>query len=70
MVFTDQLALEGDEVFGVSLQLVGPDANNRVLLAGEVYAAVLGQLTEATVTITDDNGELLKNGLNVWLASN
>ena len=56
-VLTDQLALEGDEVFGVSLQLVGRDANNRVLLAGEVYAAVLGPLTEATVTIADDNGE-------------
>ena len=56
-VLSDQLALEGDEVFGVSFQLLRADANGRVLLAGDTFAVTLGQLTEATVTIEDNNSK-------------
>jgi hypothetical protein len=49
--------LEGDEVFGVCFQLLGVDANGRVLLADGDYAVILGQLAEATVTIEDNNSK-------------
>ena len=58
-VLSDQLALEGDEVFGVSFQLLGVDANGRILFADGAYAVTLGQLTEATVTIEDNNSKQL-----------
>ena len=56
-VLSDQLALEGDEIFGVSFQLLGVDANNRVLLADGAYAVTLSRLTEATVIIEDNNSK-------------
>lgn len=56
-VLSDQLALEGDEVFGVSFQLLRADANGRILLADDTFAVTLGQLTEATVTIEDNNSK-------------
>jgi hypothetical protein len=56
-VLSDQLALEGDEMFGVSLQLFGVDTNDRILLANGAYAVILGQLTEATIAIEDNNSK-------------
>ena len=56
-VLSDQLALEGDEVFGVSFQLLRADANDRVLLADDAYAVTSGQLTEASIIIEDDNSK-------------
>ena len=49
--------MEGNETFGISVQLPGADANDRVLIANEVYAVVIGRISEATVTIADDNGK-------------
>ena len=57
-ILSDELALEGDEVFRVSVQLFGGDERGRVLLEGGDYALVVDSVGgSADVIISDVNGK-------------